>query len=470
MARGIWSVTALFKLFRTTTFRFSLIFLLFFGSAAVVAIGYIYWNAKVLLIQQLNQTVQAEIQGLAEQYQQGGMPLLTKTVAERSRIPGNSLYLVTDKNGRYLAGNLQVVTRTLWDVVGDVRFSYKRPAQGGKETRRAYAKTFRLPRGFRLLVGRDIEDRRVFDDVIGSVFWGLGLMTLFGLLGGWLVSRNLLSKLDDVTSTSKSIMRGDLSERIPIRGSGDEFDRLSVNLNQMLDKIEQLMAGLREVSDNIAHDLKTPLSRMRNRIDAALQDPHSHESYKKTLEETFDDTDRLIKVFNALLSIARMESGSAPVNAEELDLSQVIQDVTELYEPVIEEHNIQLTTDFSDELSLSADRQLIGQAVANLIDNAVKYSNGLLQDDAKTDLDLHIMTQKHNGYAEIIVSDHGPGIPEEDKERVLKRFVRLEKSRSLPGSGLGLSLVAAVAQLHDGHLKLEDNDPGLKAIIQLPLN
>lgn len=456
-------MTPLYKLFKATTFRLSLIFLLMFGVSAAFGIGYIYWNANVLLIRQLNQTVEAEIQGLAEHYRQGGLPFLVQTVAERSRIAGNSLYLVTDRTGRYLAGNLRV-TKPIWNAKGNVRFSYQRPAPGGAETRHAYAKTFRLIGDFRLLVGRDIEERRRFEKVIRDVMVGLAMFTLLGIIGGWLVSRNILSRIDAVTDTSKSIMDGDLSERIPVNGSGDELDRLSTNLNEMLDKIERLMTGLREVSDNIAHDLKTPLNRMRNRVDAALHEPEIPAKQKMVLESIIEDTDGLIRTFNSLLSIARLEAGTGSTSIERIKLTDIMSDLAELYEPVLEEHEMILKTDFALELEIKADRQLIGQAVANLMDNAVKYA-GAAKDCKK---EVNLITELDKDVVRIIVADYGPGIPEQDRGRVLKRFVRLDKSRSLPGTGLGLSLVAAVTHLHGGKLILEDNNPGLKAIIQLP--
>ncbi len=419
------------------------------------------------MIRQLNQTVEAEILGLSEQYRQGSLPLLVKTIKERSRIPGNSLYLVTTPRGEYIAGNLSTITVRLWQTEGPVRFTYKRPAPGGFETRRAFAKGFRLRDNFRLLVGRDIEDRRILEKVITDVMWGLVLITLFGILGGWLFSRNILSRIDEVTDASKRIMKGDLSERIPVNGSGDELDRLSTNLNEMLERIERLMAGLREVSDNIAHDLKTPLNRMRNRIDAALHDGTANPAHKEILETTIEDADFLIQTFNALLSIARMEAGTGSTSMETLEISPILADIAELYEPVLEEKNFTLETEFHDGIKIKADKQLIGQAVANLIDNAIKYAAKAEPDDKKQT--IFISTEKTHNSADIIVADHGPGIPEEDRTRVRERFVRLEKSRSLPGSGLGLSLVSAVIQLHAGELILEDNKPGLKAVIRLPL-
>jgi signal transduction histidine kinase len=463
-------VTALTKLFRTTTFRLSLTYLALFGAAAAVAIFYIYWNTTVLLTQQLHDTIDAELKGLAEQYSAGGLTRLVSTVADRSRTPGNSLYFVADAEGRRVAGNLSAITEELSESLGPVEFEYSRPAEGGIETRLAFANVFKLPGGYRLIVGRDIEDRRELARVIRSaMLWGLGVMALFGIGGGYLVSRNLLARIDAVSATTRTIMEGDLTGRLPVNGSGDELDRLSQNLNLMLARIEQLMAGLREVSDNIAHDLKTPLSRLRNRVEAALREPYAEPAYREALERTIDEADGLIKTFNALLSIARLEAGAAGDNKESLDVSALVRDVAELYEPVAEERGIVLKADSDGPVYTRADRQLLGQAIANLIDNALKYgapdrtesANGVVPE-------VSVTAGAAGSMAEIAVTDRGPGVPACERERVLGRFVRLEASRSEPGSGLGLSLVAAVARLHGGVLRLEDNDPGLKVILSLP--
>ena len=469
-------MSALPKLFRTTTFRLSMSFFALFAITGGLAIAYIYWNTNVLFARQLEQTIQAELQGLAEQYGQGGVARLTATIAERSRQPGNSLYLVTDASGRGIAGNLQSVSRTLWDTVGRVEFVYRRPGESGAESRLAFASVFRLSGGFRLIVGRDIEDRRLLSNIIRSaLLWGLAFMAFVSFVGGWLVSRNILSRIDMVTATSRTIMSGDLSERIPLTGSGDELDRLSQNLNEMLERIEQLMMGLKEVSDNIAHDLKTPLNRLRNRVESALRSADGEADYRLTLQQTIEDADILIRTFNSLLSIARLEAGAAREKAERVTAADIVRDVIELYEPLAEDHRMSLDARLDETVTLMVDRQLIGQALANLIDNAIKYAGGSNQADAPSSgvaddrAGIRVEIARVGGQVEISVADSGPGIPESDRERVLKRFVRLEKSRSQAGSGLGLSLVAAVARLYGGRIQFEDNNPGLKAILSLPI-
>jgi signal transduction histidine kinase len=463
-------VTALTKLFRTTTFRLSLTYLAFFGAAAIVAISYIYWNTTVLLTQQLHETIEAELKGLAEQYKAGGLNRLVSTIADRSRTPGSSLYYVADANGRRTTGNLGSISPQLFNSLGPVEFVYTRPAEGGIERRLAFANVFRLTGGYRLIVGRDIEERRVLARVIRSaMLWGLGVMALFGIGGGFWVSRKLLARIDAVTDTTRTIMGGDLTGRLLVSGSGDELDRLSDSLNLMLDRIEQLMSGLREVSDNIAHDLKTPLSRLRNRVEAALREPYGEDSYREALERTIEEADALIKTFNALLSIARLEAGASGEQKEALDLGELVRDVAELYEPVAEERGIALRADAPAAVHVRADRQLLGQAIANLVDNAIKYGAAeAAAADGKAKPEVWLSAGRHGDMAEIAVGDRGLGVPEQERERVLGRFVRLEASRSEPGSGLGLSLVAAVARFYGGSVRLEDNHPGLKVILSLP--
>jgi signal transduction histidine kinase len=301
--------------------------------------------------------------------------------------------------------------------------------------------------------------------------WSIALLALLGIVAGLAVSRSVLRRIEAVTETSRTIMAGDLSKRIPLDGSGDELDRLSESLNAMLGRIEELMVALREVSDNIAHDLKTPLNRLRNRAEAALRDPNNPASYRDGLVKTIEEADDLIKTFNSLLLIARLEAGALAESMEPLDPASVIADVAELYEPVAEEAGLHLDVSTEKGLTLTANRELIGQAIANLVDNAIKYSDV----DSKTGPagaargDIAISLARVGDSIEIAVADRGPGVAPQDRERALQRFVRLEKSRSRPGSGLGLSLVAAVARLHGGTVRLDDNAPGLKAVLMLPL-
>lgn len=324
----------------------------------------------------------------------------------------------------------------------------------------------RLRGGYTLVLGRDVEERRQFAALIRrTVFIALGLAIVFGVGGGLLMSRNFLRRIDTISATSKSIMAGDLTERMPVRGTNDEIDRLSGNLNNMLDQIERLMSGMREVSDNVAHDLRTPLTRLKARVEAALRQD-SKQAYKQALLDTISESDQLLSTFNALLNIARTESGQARDQLEPLDASEVAEEIAELYEPLIEDANGEFQFQTTPGLKVRGSRQLLAQAISNLIDNALKYGRPTEEDGRKLSIALMVLLV-HNK-VRITVVDNGPGIPMKDRKRVMKRFVRLDSSRSQPGSGLGLSLVAGVARLHDGELKLEDGKVGFQASLILP--
>jgi signal transduction histidine kinase len=282
----------------------------------------------------------------------------------------------------------------------------------------------------------------------------------------------VLRRIETVNDTTRSIMAGDLSRRIPLNGSGDELDRLAESLNAMLARIEELMRALREVSDNIAHDLKTPLNRLRNRAEAALRSSEGPGIYRDGLVKTIEEADELIRTFNSLLLIARLEGGAVAESMERLNPASIIADVAELYEPVADEAGLILSVSSEPGLSLTANRELVSQAVANLVDNAIKYSpdgSRTGANGASPGAPISIVLKRVADDIEIAVGDRGPGVAPEDRQRALQRFVRLEKSRSAPGSGLGLSLVAAVARLHGGSVRLEDNAPGLRAVLQLPV-
>jgi signal transduction histidine kinase len=472
-------VTALGKLFRTTTFKLTLVYLTVFGLFAAFLLGYFALNTRRLITEQITETVDDEIGGLAEQYRQGGIVRLVTVVDTRARRPGSYLYLVTSFAGQPLAGNVTSLPGGVLDEPGWVETTYRRidEVEQGQQNLRpgsppnaghlALARVSQLPGGFRLLVGRDLDEReRLYRIVISAGRWSILIVIVLGLAGGFVVSRRVLRRVDAMTETTRTIMHGDLGGRLPVAGSGDELDRLAENLNAMLERIEALMVGLKEVSDNIAHDLKTPLTRLRNRAEQALRAAHSETDYRAALEGTIEESDGLIRTFNALLMIARAESGQARENMTAFDVGGVAHDICELYEPLAEQKGLTLKVDAEAPAPVRGNRELISQAVANLVDNAIKYSepdtfNG-------TTPEILLRAAGEGDRILLTVADHGPGIPEADRARVVERFVRLETSRSEPGSGLGLSLAHAVARLHGGELILGDNHPGLKSTIALP--
>jgi signal transduction histidine kinase len=272
------------------------------------------------------------------------------------------------------------------------------------------------------------------------------------------MSRNLLRRIDAINRGSAAILRGDLQRRMPVTGSGDEFDQLSANLNRMLDQIEHLMTGMRGVADDIAHDLRGPISRLRSRLEVTLLEDHDLETYKSALQETVAETEAILATFNAILNISLAESGALRDAFEEIDLDSLIRDVADLYAPLAEERGSQLAVEAEPGIFLRGHRPLLSQALANLLDNAVKHAAGSGP--------ITLSTRRHDGGIEIGVADRGPGIPADFRDRALERFVRGEVSRSTPGSGLGLALVAAVAHLHEARLELRDNGPGLKAVLR----
>ncbi len=461
-------MTALGKLLRTTAFKLTLVYLGVFILFAASLLAYFALNTRRLITEQITATVNGEVNGLSQQYGQGGLRRLVIVVDVRSRRPGSSLYLVTTPSGEGLAGNVGSLEPGVLDRPGWLETNYHRLESPEGTEHRALVRVVQLPGGFHLLVGRDLEEReRLFGIIVNAGQWSLALVIVLGLLGGFFVSRRVLSRIDAMTGTAHTIMAGDLSGRLPVAGTGDELDRLADNVNAMLDRIEALMRGLKEVSDNIAHDLKTPLTRLRNRCEQALRAATGEASYRAALESTIAESDDLIRTFDALLMIARAESGQARDNMVEFDASEIARDVGDLYEPVADEKGITLKIDASIAAPVRGNRELVSQALANLIDNAIKYAG---PGGKVNGVPAEIVVRAGNDGERITLSvaDRGPGIPDADRGRVVERFVRLEQSRSEPGSGLGLSLASAVARLHGGELKLEDNHPGLRTTIALP--
>jgi signal transduction histidine kinase len=470
-------VTALGKLFRTTAFQLSMAFLVLSAIGAGLVLGAVAWQVQALVDQETASTIEAEAAGLAEQYAQGGIRQLGIVIERRSREPGSSLYLLTDFSGQPLAGNVARLPQGVLDRPGLVETPYETVDQISSK-RRALAKIFLLPSGFRLLVGHDLRDRAQIGAVmIRALETSLVFLAALGGLGGLFVARRVLRRIDSMSTSAQAIMAGDMSERLPVTGSGDELDRLAVHLNEMLARIDELMAGLREVSDNIAHDLRTPLTRLRNHAEAALRAGGDETDYRAALEQTIEESEGLIKVFNALLMIARAEAGADRAGMSEFDIGQATRSIAELYEPLAEEAGVALRIDVQDGLSVIGNRELIGQTIANLLDNALKYGAPApalalagpgVSVAPPTGADVTLGVRSVDGGVEIAVGDHGPGIASSDRARVFGRFVRLEGARSRPGSGLGLSLAAAVARLHGGAVRLEDNSPGLRVVLTLP--
>lgn len=461
-------MTGFGKLIRTSAFRLVVTYLVVFVLFAAGLLSYIAWNARRVLEGQLTETIETEINSLAEQYRLGGPRRLAGTIERRSRQARGFFYLLADARGEVLAGNAVDIGSVLGRAPGWHELQITRTEDQISERVPAKMRLFTLPNSLTLVVGHDLDDRQRMRLVLRHAMgMSLALVVLLGAFGAWVVSRRVLRPVDNMTEAASRIMAGNLSERLPVRGVGDEFDRLAEHLNLMLNRIGELMTGLRDVSDNIAHDLRTPLTRLRAASEEALRTARSPEELKAALERTIEESDGLIRIFNALLMITRAEAGTAPGVKSDVDVSEIVADVAELYEPVAEEAGLSLKLGTNPVAIVHASRELLGQAVANLVDNAVKYGGPNSPGDPAGP--VSIQTRLGDGHVAIIVADHGAGVPPDDRERVLERFMRLEKSRALPGSGLGLSLVAAIARLHGGSISLEDNAPGLRVVLRLPL-
>ncbi|HEX7883595.1 MAG TPA: ATP-binding protein [Afipia sp.] len=470
-------MTAFGKLIRTTAFRLTLVYLLLFALFAASLLGYFAWNTRRMITEQITDTVNSELSELTEQYTRGGLRGLVTAVEGRALRPGANLYLVTTPQGQGVAGNVSSLEPGVMDHPGWAETFYKRLEETDTKSHYALVKVSQLSGGFRILVGRDLEERRrLFAIVAKAAQWSVLIVVVLGLAGGVFVARRVLRRIDAMTGTTQRIMAGDLSERLPVGRSGDEIDRLAENLNAMLERIEALMVGLKEVSDNIAHDLKTPLTRLRNRAEEALAKAGNEGEYRAALERTIDESDGLIRTFNALLMIARAESGQARDNMIDFDAAEVAHGIHELYEPLAEDKGLTLDV-AADAATIHGNRELISQALANLVENAIKYGRPVKAptdaapgdaSGAEKSPDILIEARREGDNVLLSVTDHGSGIPEADRQRAVERFVRLEASRTQPGSGLGLSLASAVATLHGGGLRLADSQPGLRVMLVIP--
>ncbi len=451
------------RLVGTHAFRLAALYFLVFAASVLGVLLFVYWTSADFVERQTEATLEAEITGLAEQYAERGLSGLVQIVAARSAGDRGDamLYLVTDPDGQPLAGNIAAWPAGVPARTGWLSFAVEARVDGHIRTDPARGRLIIIPGGYRLLAGRDISDAAAFRDRVKLTLLWSGLVALgVGLLGGAAMSRNLLRRVELVNRTSERVMAGNLSDRVPLAGTSDEFDQLAANLNRMLDQIERLMAAMREVTDDVAHDLKTPLARLRARLELALIGPADPPTQREAIRAAIEEADRLLATFNALLGIAEAEAGARHAQTEPLDLSEVARSAAEFYEPVAEEKGFDLRLAVEPSVRIRGDRHLLSQMLANLLDNALKYAVGG---------ELQIRVFRSAERAVLDVADRGPGIPEADREIVFDRFVRLEPSRSTPGNGLGLSLVRAVAHRHHGTVALADNQPGLRVRLEFPM-
>ncbi len=447
------------RLIRTSTFQLAWWYMGIFGASALILVGYVYWATAGYLEQQTNIAVQADITGLVEQYRQRGIRGLEATIRERltTSTGSSSVYLFADRDLAPLAGNLPAWPAGTLDEAG--WYSFTLTDEAGRQVP-ARGQVFVLTDGRRLLVGQSQARLEATRDLVNTAFrWALGIGLVLALLGGMLMSYSVTRRIDAINRTSAEIMAGRLKRRMPVRGVNDEFDQLAGNLNAMLDRIDSLIEGVRAVADNIAHDLRTPLTRLRGRLEGLAGRGGLGEDVQAELAAALAESDQLLATFRALLRIARLESGTHEGEWQAIDVGALVHDAWELWQAVGEERGIRVLPAVGT-ARLRGDADLVFQAVSNLLDNAVKYS----PDGSEVQLRI----EDRGDLVGISVADRGPGIPADERPKVLQRFYRVAATAGLPGSGLGLSLVAAIAHHHGGELTLADHHPGLVATLLLP--
>ncbi len=456
------------RLLKSAGFRFALLFAAIFSCAAVALVAVLWWATAGALDRQTDVAIRSDAIALAERWREAGVTGLAEAIEDRLAVDveNEAIYLLTDAEGRRLAGNLD-----RWPAAAEEPGAWfrTRVLHDGVATE---ARLHRMELSdLRLLVGRDETERQQLRRLITEgVIWASGAVIVFALVGAWLLREALQRRMRPVFVTITAIAGGDLSSRVVLSGRGDEFDRLAATMNTMLDRIGTLMEGVRGVSDAIAHDLRTPIARARAKLEDALADagePASAEgaALRAAVEQGIADLDGITRIFQALLRIAEAEAGARRAAFAPLDLAPVLADAAEIYEAAAEARGQHLVTELPERLEMVGDRDLLLQAVANLLDNAIKFSpsGGTVQLSARATPDG----------VEVAVTDNGPGLSPEDRAHAGERFFRADKARATPGSGLGLSLVRAVAHLHAGELVLEDAMPGracpgLRAVLRLP--
>ncbi len=450
------------KLFQSSTFRLALIYMGIFGTSVLLLLIFIYWSTAGYMLRQTEATIEAEITGLAEQYDRYGLPGLSKVIRDRlSRQTKNAaIYLLADAQLNPIIGNLEKWPQEFPSDQGWLSF---RIDQNDKrdDNQHGLGRVFRLRNNFYLLVGRDIHDLEETQSLIrDALFWGLLMTLALALVGGTMMSRAMMRRIETINKTCQQIMGGELSRRIPHSGGEDDFDKLVDNLNLMLDRIEELMQGVKQVTNNIAHDLRTPLARLRRRLDMLRESSSASENNQELLDQAIVEADGLLLTFKALLRISEIETGRRRSEFDSINVARLLNDLIEFYEPLSEDRRQSLDCNCSTHNTVVGDRDLLFQAFSNLLDNAIKYTPAGGQ--------IKLQTQQLPDRLQVIIRDSGPGVPAAMRQKIFERFFRLEESRSTPGNGLGLSLVAAIINLHHGQIELFDNHPGLTVVVSLP--
>ncbi len=448
------------SLWRSTAVRLAFGYAVLFIVSSLLLAGFLWWRTALYLDREIDAVIIADGQAIADRLRDFGLPGAVQTISERVGRTSDqrAIYLLTDPTMTPLAGNLQAWPLAVRSAPGWYQINLVR--DGNLHATRVLF--FELPNGFRLLVGRDVEDRvEVRALIVSALGWSsLGALIL-AIVGGWLLRGAVLRRVEAINRTASAIVLGDLSHRVPTRGSSDEFDRLARTINTMLEQIEHLIEGVRNATNVVAHDLRTPLAELRSRLETLLSTrPPLAETYDE-LHDAVSDIDRIVGIFNALLRLAEIDSGVRRAGFRRVDLAGVATELMELYEPSAEDKHVALTVDVPSGMAVRGDPDLLAQAIGNLVDNAIKYT------PCGGKVALRIASVMKDQVS-VAVADSGPGIAETDKARVTERFYRGNRTAGTEGIGLGLSVVDAVARLHGGTLSFGDNGPGLEAILTLP--
>jgi len=448
--------------FRSTSFRLLAWYVVVFGASVAILLFIVYWITLAALDEQLSDSVEREAQVLVELYRGRGLDSVVRAIQLRvvELRPPRRYYLLQDAAGMRISGNLPPMKPTEGEMALPVSYLFPDRRSKPDDPADAYpvvAQGRRLDNGEFLLVGENrYRAVKAQEAILHALVWGIAITVLLAAGGGAVLGAGFLRRIEEVNRTTRSIMDGDLSQRVPTRGGGDEMDHLAINLNAMLDRIQVLMKSLKQVSDDIAHDLRTPLSRLRHGLEAARQKAGS--DAEPVIEQSIAELDAILETFSALLRIAQIEAGARRAAFSDVSLGQIVSTVSEAYAPVAEDRSQRLETVIDRTLSVHGDRELLTQMVANLIENPIRH--------CPAGVGITVELRQEGGRPVLCVADTGPGIPASERDKVFRRFYRLEASRTTPGSGLGLALVKAVADLHGAAVELSDNHPGLRVTVR----
>jgi signal transduction histidine kinase len=455
---------------RTTTFKLAILYSAMIAAFSGALLAYLYYSTVYYIRVESERRITVEFEQLQNAYYTGGMERLSQSVFERMTLSGSPFYYyLEDTSGRKIAGHFpRLPDDPPESGMRSVYFDFELPQPDGSTVLRPAAGRIARIRdnGGALMVAFDTAQQTVIVDRIQSaILVAAPVALILSLLGGALITRGAARRAEELAKTAEAVIGGELSRRVPVRGTGDEFDRLAQRINAMLDQIGKLVEASQNTGNAIAHDLRSPLTRLRNKLETALAKPMSEEAANNTLGETVEEVDRVLDTFNAILRLARLDAGTEGLRVR-MDLSEVAEELAELFDPACEEAGLAFRSQITRNQLVLGDRELIGQAISNLIDNAIKYT------PSGGSISLSV-TRGPETMIDLTVTDTGPGIPEVERPKVIERFHRMDSARTQPGSGLGLALVQSVADLHGGALILEDGNgpkdrPGLKATLRLP--